>query len=473
MIHGAGFRHCLGWAITFLLLLPGHAWALAWQFEVADRSDSIYTSLALDSQGRPHISHFDVGNQRLKHTRFDGQVWRSEVVDGRPDDGAGAYSALALDSQDRPHISYFYSPTDSIAHLRYARFDGAAWRIETVDTSGGGFTSIALDSQGRPHISYCDCRNRALKYARWDGTAWQVQTVDTGVGGFTSLKLDAQGRPHISYSGGRRLRYARWDGVAWRLETVEDLGQRCCIEWTSLVLDGEGRPQIAYTGAGGLTHARWDGSAWRLEVADPDGGSYASLGLDSARRPLISYHTVDFEPFPPARFLKLARFDGLGWQSETLESGGFGTHTSLKVDTQDRVHISYNVEVPGTLKYALGAPWVRLDLQLNRPSFRSGETLALAATVTPGAVPLTADAYVAVGLPGGSLLFLQGDGSFTPDVLPLVRNWSVTSFTGELVRYTFGGSEPAGPYTWFAAFTAPGTLTLIESLVSVPFSFTP
>ncbi len=80
---------------------------------------------------------------------------------------------------------------------------------------------------------------------------------------------------------------------------------------------------------------------------------------------------------------------------------------------------------------------------------------------------------MAVGLPDGALLFMQGDGGFTPEVLPLVRSWSVTSFTGELFRYTFGGSEPTGPYTWFAAFTAPGTLTLIESLVSVPFSFAP
>jgi hypothetical protein len=125
------------------------------------------------------------------------------------------------------------------------------------------------------------------------------------------------------------------------------------------------------------------------------------------------------------------------------------------------------------LKYARGDPRMRLDLQINQPDFHAGNTLILNATVTPGATPLTADGYVAAKLPSGSLLFLQGDGSITSEVRPLVRSWPVSAFAGEIFRYTFNGSEPPGGYAWEAAFTYPGTLTPVEPLVALPFAFSP
>lgn len=53
----------------------------------------------------------------------------------------------------------------------------------------------------------------------------------------------------------------------------------------------------------------------------------------------------------------------------------------------------------------------RPSLSLNATSFRPSETLHLTATVTPGPTPVRVDAYVAVELPDGSRLFLQGNGA--------------------------------------------------------------
>ncbi|MBI2876816.1 MAG: SBBP repeat-containing protein [Candidatus Tectomicrobia bacterium] len=124
-------------------------------------------------------------------------------------------------------------------------------------------------------------------------------------------------------------------------------------------------------------------------------------------------------------------------------------------------------------KLSLPASSPGLALGLNQTAFRQGDTLILTATITPGDVPQTVDVYVAVLLPDGGLLFLQGDGSFTRDIRPIVASWTVAPYDGEVFRYTFGGGEPPGDYAWLAAFAEPGTLDFIMPIAEVPFRFSP
>jgi YVTN family beta-propeller protein len=114
-----------------------------------------------------------------------------------------------------------------------------------------------------------------------------------------------------------------------------------------------------------------------------------------------------------------------------------------------------------------------VSLTLNQGTFHRGETLSLGATTYAGDAPRAVDAYVEVGLPDGSLLFMQPDGSFTGEMRPVVTNWPVAPFSGEIVRHTFDGSEPSGPYRWRARFTDPGTLHLIGLTAQAPFTFSP
>ena len=70
------------------------------------------TSLVLDSNGEPHIAYFylndpeglPVGN--LRYATRSGGVWTTETVDG---DGGylGEHTSIAIDSQGNPHITYY------------------------------------------------------------------------------------------------------------------------------------------------------------------------------------------------------------------------------------------------------------------------------------------------------------------------------------------------------------------------------
>ena len=99
-------------------------------------------------------------------------TWDIQTVD---EDAVGATS-LALDSNGYPHISYTtWGDTDSI---RYAHWTGTAWAKEMVDDVPALATSLALDSNGYPHISYTTLGDTdSIRYARWTGTEWALSLI--------------------------------------------------------------------------------------------------------------------------------------------------------------------------------------------------------------------------------------------------------------------------------------------------------
>ena len=338
------------------MALPCIATATEWRIQTVDSVGNVgyEPSLALDSDGYPHISYYDDNNDDLKYAYWDGIKWQMQTVDS--EDNVGWYTSLALDSIGYPHISYHDSTN---GNLKYAYWDGANWQIETVDSKRqvGEFTSLALDSIGYPHISYFDRTNHDLKYAYWDGADWQMQTVDSedNVGWYTSLALDSIGYPHISYhdSTNGNLKYAYWDGANWQIQTVDSEGS--VGSCTSLALDSDDYPHISYRDLSNddLKYAYLDGADWQIVTVDSEGqvGEYTSLALDSIGYPHISYWDLSNHD------LKYAYWDGANWQIETVDSeGDVGRYTSLALDSNDYPHISYWDLTNYDLKYATLVP---------------------------------------------------------------------------------------------------------------------
>jgi len=71
--------------------------------------------------------------------------------------------------------------------------------------------SLSLDSNGYPHILYYDTAStKKLKYAKWDGNAWQIETLlsDETVT-IISLVIDSNNIPHIAYIVNGNLKYKK------------------------------------------------------------------------------------------------------------------------------------------------------------------------------------------------------------------------------------------------------------------------
>ena len=298
--------------------VPARAEEGTWDIQTVDDIDVMSTSLALDSNGYPHISYTTGGLRSLHYARWTGTQWVKEMVDDVP----AIVTSLALDGNDLPHIGYttFALGDDS---LHYARWTGTAWAIETVDDIAVISNSLALDSNDRPHISYASGGADSLHYARWTGTEWAKETVDAIEVIATSIALDSSDRPHISYATADflgSLHYARWTGAAWAKETVDPADVWEC----SLALDSNNRPHISYFVGSGLfsalgppafdytgmlKYAHWTGSAWDVQTLaqetvtwgglDPapspvlvGGGKWSSIALDSDDLPHISYGSL-------------------------------------------------------------------------------------------------------------------------------------------------------------------------------------
>jgi hypothetical protein len=165
---------------------------------------------------------------RVRSVFRTDNYWRVMTVD--PTGGSGKFNSIAIDSEGRPQIAYA-NVKDETSSLRYATWNGTAWKTEVLEGKSGRFptysVSMVLDKNDNPHIVYTDVERRLVKYAtRRDGD-WQLETVDSVPGPAypdrNGITLDSQGNPYISYYDEKfgTLKVAFRVNGKWFAETVD------------------------------------------------------------------------------------------------------------------------------------------------------------------------------------------------------------------------------------------------------------
>ena len=226
----------------------------------------------------------------------------------------GIYTSIAIDSNDALHISYYDDTNDD---LKYATCSSGCttasnWDKVSVDSTGdvGYYTSIAIDSNDALHISYNDDTSDDLRYATCSSgcttaSNWDIGTVDTtgNVGRFTSIAIDSNDAVHISYMD----------------LTNYDLKYATCS-------------------SGCTTASNWD----KVSI-DTTGivGYYTSIAIDSNDALHISYYESTNDDLKYAT-CSSGCTTASNWDKVSVDTtGNVGYYTSIAIDSNDAVHISY------------------------------------------------------------------------------------------------------------------------------------
>ncbi|WP_338172814.1 putative Ig domain-containing protein [Candidatus Poseidonia alphae] len=338
-----------------------------------------YTSIAIDSYGFRHISYQDTTNYDLKYATDKTGSWVTVSVDTIG--YVGDTTSIAIDSNDVVHISYVENYDD----LKYATCSSGCttasnWDIVFVDTTDSmSMTSIAIDSNDALHISYLDYTNKDLKYATCSSgctsaSNWNNVSIDTtgDRGWYSSIAIDSNDAVHISYYdlSGKNLKYATCSSSCttasnWDAVLVDTTGYVGLL--SSIAIDSNDAVHISYyhidmpwtnthddlkyaTCSSTCTTA----SNWDIVYVDTTGdvGRYSSIAIDSNDAVHISYQDGTNGG------LKYATCSSgcatvSNWNNVSVTSGFGVDYTSIAIDSNDAVRISYRDTTNGDLKYVV------------------------------------------------------------------------------------------------------------------------
>jgi hypothetical protein len=337
-------------ALLVLAFPPRAAGQIPFDIETvdADGNTGIGASIALDSQGRPHIAYIVRQDQDIRYAVKTGAAWTVQPGPIYADERTGV--TLVLDSADNPGIAHNGS--------YFRRVDGG-WVEEYMGGFSPWFSTVAQDAagglQGVTIWSWGSGEYRGyVSYTVRIGDTWSDMILADGTfypsNPHASLVIDRHGDPHISLTStaGDSVRYWHRTNGAWS-QVVLTPGA-----WSSIALDGQDAPRISYydTVRRDLVLAFQYNGAWVTLPLDASGdvGQYTS----QETRGDVSYITYYAKSLGDLRYAVFSPTQSPLVQTVDAE-GDVGAWTSLVLDGEGHPHIAYYDVGNGDLKYASAA----------------------------------------------------------------------------------------------------------------------
>ncbi|MCP2505125.1 MAG: Ig domain-containing protein, partial [Candidatus Poseidoniaceae archaeon] len=387
------------------------------------------TSLVLDSNGSKHISYIQYVNGGLKYATDKSGNWVNTTIDSTTGTTPRHCCSIALDSNENVHISYYNS---SSRRLNYATNQNGSWETSELNSGSraGKYSSIALDSNDNIHISYIHdgSVNYSLDYASNINGSWSfTNVVRQGSLTDTSLAIDSNDKVHISYGMQTgKLMYSTNKNGSWVSEIAD--WDSYVGAYSSLVLDSNDNAHISHHGGIGSSGSG-SGLGQRLKYSTNAGGSwvnfnldsyvgtstytgrYTSIALDSNENLHISYMDG------VTKDLKYATNKSGGWVYTTLDAkGNTGLSTSLALDSSDNIHISYSLTQSPNPISGCELKYITLDSSSNVLGYSVSPALPAGLSLDIGTGEISGTPTAISPLTTYSVTALNTGGSFTTSV---------------------------------------------------------
>lgn len=313
----------------------------------------------------------------------------------------------------------------------------------------GRDSSIALDGAGNVHLATLNTLTNEIVYDKFTPSNMSSQTpgdmtVIDAVGTLewhTAIATASAGRVHIAYYVPAGLKYALFDGVSWSTQSVDASGSGAGDAFASIRVDSAGRPHISYYDANlsALKYSSWTGTGWATSIVDGAGtsGVSNSLALDAAGRAIICYSNA-------ADGLKLARWNGSAWTLEIIQASAgqsVGLGCSLALDSSGNPRVSYLNATTGVVRYA---QWTGSTWSLQTLGF-TGAILGTSIALEPNDRP-----HIAYGINAPSMAYAKWNGvTWILDVV--AQSWAGPSSAPSMILTPAGNPVIAWDQTTGAA----------------------
>lgn len=305
-------------------------------------------TLVVDSQDEPHVFLLEsTMSARLLHLIWTGITWSVDAVESET-----GIPSVMLDSSDNIHLVYSMREVDD---LRYARYNGDSWEIETIDSGDAdknGCVDIMPD--GEALAVYFSFPAMTMSLALRDGGAWPTQVFDEAALGSTShgeetiqVALDNLETTHVGYINQNTLYHAYFTGTEW---ITEDVAPACSI--IEMIIDDSDFIHVCYQDYGrtdNYTYSVFNGSIW------------SCLPIPLVERK-IQAMTIGTDGYPWVTAygyrngkLYFMHYNGSAWQYDSLgDIGEYVNVSSITSDSAGQAHICYYDAANSDLVYKVG-----------------------------------------------------------------------------------------------------------------------